>query len=376
MALQVELRRGITLLEVLISMFVLLIGLLGVGAMIPAGRYVAMQGTKLATSTMVGQSAMHELQVRDCFNPANWHTVNSTGSDFAIWDPTNPGKPFKIPSGANSMLLPVVIDPLGLTSFPGAIPPGAATVPAGFSAPALFLTRISPFGPIGPGTQQLAVMVCRSSDDLVSTQNSADLPPTQFNFLDASKNPIKRSSDGNYSWFATIVPDPTASTVMSEITVTVAVVHKRDLSALGSGESTTRIVSLPGAGMGGGEVLLFDPNGIAKALRPGQFVMVTGTIPNAAGPLPYFYWYRVTQASDMMPITAASQLSAFSPLPADMPSPQYQVQPVTLAGPDWTAYTPGNVLTSPPPTTSPFPTVWIFDNVISTFQTTIPLDLP
>ena len=65
-------RSGITLLEVLISMGVLLIGLMGVGAMIPAGRYEIMQGVKTDYATTVGRAAFRDLKARGYLNPRSW----------------------------------------------------------------------------------------------------------------------------------------------------------------------------------------------------------------------------------------------------------------------------------------------------------------
>ena len=82
--------RGITLMEVLISMGVLAVGLLGVAALIPAGRYQVAQGSRLEYASMVGRSALREIEVRGLLNPGgadgststlNWVDGYTTGAE-------------------------------------------------------------------------------------------------------------------------------------------------------------------------------------------------------------------------------------------------------------------------------------------------------
>lgn len=61
---QPYLRRGISLLEVLISMFILLVGLLGVGALIPVGKLEVSQADQYDRTGAVGRAAFREIKVR------------------------------------------------------------------------------------------------------------------------------------------------------------------------------------------------------------------------------------------------------------------------------------------------------------------------
>ena len=62
-------RRGLSLLEVLISMGILAVGLLGVAAMLPAGRFEMQKATNYDFAGMVGRSAFRDLKVRGYLNP-------------------------------------------------------------------------------------------------------------------------------------------------------------------------------------------------------------------------------------------------------------------------------------------------------------------
>ena len=72
-------RRGITLLEVLISIFVMAVGLMGVAALIPIGTFAVSETAKADRSAAMGRAAMHEVRVRDMlqrFRPdgdARWY---------------------------------------------------------------------------------------------------------------------------------------------------------------------------------------------------------------------------------------------------------------------------------------------------------------
>src|SRR5579859_1448276 len=61
--------RGISLLEVLISIFILLVGLLGVGALIPIGRLEVGQADKFDRAGTLGRAAFREMKIRAMLRP-------------------------------------------------------------------------------------------------------------------------------------------------------------------------------------------------------------------------------------------------------------------------------------------------------------------
>ncbi len=362
-------RRAITLTEVLISMFVLMIGLLGVAAMIPAGRHEILEGAKIDNATAVGRAAFRDLKIRGYLNPANWRLAN--GTSVVLQPPNPPDFPTQWFLTSNtfnqtnppSVTPAVAIDPLGITA-----PAGTYTnlFPYQTGAPQLYLTRIYPDYQIsGLATDQekraAADLVFRASDDLLFTPSvtGRDNPPQQSVFGELGGNPVmqsyseltsaggtpqKRASEGNYSWLATIVTDPTSSALSSQLTVSVAVFYKRDLSSPALTERIGTNVSFFGSGISGGEITFTHPapppGTQPKALKPGQWVMLAGRRPPTRD---FYRWYRVV-AADVMEFT----------------NPNWN-QKATLAGADWD--------------TTIQPQIWMFDNIVTVYEKNMRLEI-
>lgn len=65
-------RRGISLTEVLISMGILTLGLLGVAALFPVGSHYMQKATVADSGSAIARSAMNELVTRGMLNPGSW----------------------------------------------------------------------------------------------------------------------------------------------------------------------------------------------------------------------------------------------------------------------------------------------------------------
>ncbi len=350
-------------------MFVMLIGLLGVAAMIPAGRSEILAGSKVDQANMVGRAAFRDLKIRGYLNPgatvspfkANWQWYDvSAKSANPAWDYTNPATPFVI-GGSPSNQAAVAIDPLGsfaAANFGQKFPSGAT---------GLYLTRVFPstqFGvPANAATgAALADPVFRSAADLILTPSAKgrDYPPEQLMMGSGAK----RSSDGNYSWIATVVSDPTQSALLGKVTVSVAVFFKRDLSNPSTAETSCKVglssqiiytksssgVFVPSSPV---DIQILNP---PKPVRPGQWIMLAGTMTrdfkNVALPVPLSYakWYRVVAADS----TDASSTAQF----------------VTLSGPDWPVLPPQS--NNSANTT----TAWLFDNIVTVYEKNMRLEVP
>jgi hypothetical protein len=382
-------------LEVLISMFVLAVGLLSVAALIPAGRYEIAQSTQLDNTAMIGRAAFRDIAVRNYLYPGNaagtesWRDSNGT----AEWQPNGPDgnaeQPFVADGAAGARVasaqVAVAIDPLAISagysaSFPTLADPGEP-----------HLTRVRPFIPGVPAPPpEFWDSVFRSSVDLVTVDNrgepftdvnlngqydngvdsfdlptqdangngvhdgpNSNLPPQQSWFRDPSNpnlltNVLRRASQGDYSWLATVVSDPTKSALNSKVTVSVAVFHKRNLSGPGAGESIATVILPPGGlGIGGGEMQLVGTASIPlRPVRPGEWLMLAGRRNDTFDPTikyNYYRWYRV--------VTAARQSG--------------NSQSVTLTGADWDLRLFGGVGTK----------AFLFDNIVAVYEKNLSLKI-
>lgn len=188
-------RRGITLLEVLISMGILTIGIVSVLSLIPAGRSFAVKATVYDRATAVADNAIADIVNRGYLDPVRYtlSTTSPTRIDF-----------LGVPSGA------VLVS----GSFAGAVPTS--------NWPIDTLTTTVPFA------------IHASSDDLVYTVPTTDAPPSPGR----TANGVA-VAENKFSWAATVMsPSGTsaAGTMLSGTAsgtpalLSVVVFHRRDLS--------------------------------------------------------------------------------------------------------------------------------------------------
>ncbi|MDE2107194.1 MAG: prepilin-type N-terminal cleavage/methylation domain-containing protein, partial [Patescibacteria group bacterium] len=248
-------KRGITLMEVLIAMFVLLIGLLGVFSMLPVAKSYMADGVKYDAVSTIGHKALHEMEVRDdLMDPLNWFAPAGSGQFLWVCPPQGKGSPtvlvndftYNYKWASQSVIqdtpaAPFILDPLGcayatnLAANAGIKPDGtsgpatyandfgpAFFPPAGYSldfvggafaAPALSRITIPMLGRTGLGAggafaQPMAfaqaAKIFQSSDDVLFNRSD---DPTQrpFASLPTAAAPTQFStSQGDYSWFAVI----------------------------------------------------------------------------------------------------------------------------------------------------------------------------
>ena len=236
-------RRGITLLEVLISLGILSIGLASVVALIPAGVSQARKAQIEDRRGALGAAALNDIITRGVLNPSTWSTL-----------PASPN------------LYRFVIDPLGNGTFPTA---------AG-------LTSVT-IGNIADGTLS-AGDVFRGQDDLVydATQSEDDPPVPMF------IGNAKRTSEGNFTWLATLVPATTDSTPQY-FRLTVVEFHRRDTASNVSwNQFDVSSVANPSVSVTSSASLSRDD--FRELLPIGTAVLVTGSAPS-------WEWRRVLMAS-------------------------------------------------------------------------------
>jgi hypothetical protein len=177
-------RRGITLLEVLVAIFVLTVGLLGVAALLPIGKYEMEQGARSDRAASLGQAAFRDLQVRGLLSPLRWSQVGGG----PVLEPSNAGR--TLGQGFTPPLLPpFVLDPLAATYPANAVIPGwFPTSPLAGDAANLPMYRFtlpefSVPGALPPAARELRHAAARrlfsSSDELVfDVPRMAELRPT------------------------------------------------------------------------------------------------------------------------------------------------------------------------------------------------------
>jgi type II secretory pathway pseudopilin PulG len=310
-------RRGISLLEVLAAIGVLSIGLLGLAALLPIGRYTISEATKADRAGNCGRAALRDIIIRRMLDYHNWYDL---AQKKYVRDPTyNGNKPWYDQNGSPTQYLPAsfVIDPRGLTSnYSTGMNPK-------FGNPATSVPRIS-LDYIGTSTA-LADSVFMATDDLnVPMPEDLNLKPRlpigRPQNLDSTGKAFPLDFAGAYSWFLTVVPTPNNPT---RFTVSVVVCFQRNLAL--TGERAVPVstffdqTAIPGnpapvALAGGSLQLQREINDIASdvtsntvagiAIKENDWVALC----NTSG---LCRWYRVAQTGD-------------------------DTKYLTLIGPDWT----------------------------------------
>lgn len=344
-------RLGISLLEILMSIGVTSIGLLGVASLIPLAQFKAAEGIRQDRQAAVGRRAFREFRIRGMADPRNWitHPQQITNFSTGFIDPN-------LGSAAGIIRQPYCIDPRTISvqtiggSFTGNEP---------YTFPAIngITTNIARIPRLGLKSQPESVLgivpgivtasslaqadrICVIQDDLVfELPDDQSLSPIQT-FLGNNT----RYAEGLYSWMATLVPmhatpdllpvppvvNPTAGG--DEYRLSIVVFHKRPLDNLTKQPDTTTerisVVEFLSGGFGGGDVRLSlqsppyaDPNE-GLEIRRGEWLMLgqefSATFLSNSGPINStvreFKWYQVIAVDE-----------------AD----GEKIREFTLIGPDW-----------------------------------------
>lgn len=365
-------RRGVTLLEVLFSMGIVSVGLLGTILLIPLAAHEAAQGARADISARVGKNAFQEATVAGLANPGNWLYQNGNpvrtaaaggphfipaGEAFAIDSrfiafhalaPTATGAPTL---GRRYDLFPYVYNPQNINTAPAFPPAPHITAPLPATSPAAmpFMNRITVRSAPTANTLMAHLqademfvsqhdLIFEKSDDATFPPSQVDIRPNQSRRWDTIgfSDRMKRDLDGKFSWMLTVAPKVDVTQQARDLyTLSVLVFHERNgafaIDVLN--ERIAQVVQFPGLGVGGGEVILAipDPTNAYTAdtvrVRSNDWIMLASQLrtppppQNAITVLPVFRWYRVVASS--------------TPLYDSSTSPPTWTQEVTLHGPDW-----------------------------------------
>lgn len=380
-------RRGVSLLEVLFSIGVIGIGLLGVIALYPLALGQVGTGVVADRGARVGQNAVHVFSARGMARP-----------DQLLWfrySATNPATPASVdasqvdaallPEGARSGFL---IDPMFVAvqrqangggydarlfpyytrqTIPNPITPGSP-YPTPFDPR---LRRVTLRGSAAASTIMNAAqaeLLFRSDDDLTfELPLDRNAAPDQI----FGANNARRQYEGTISWMATLVPQinitDSGTTPGDLYQLSIVVFDRRD-SSMAMNEQNERVVNVAlfhNAGLGGGDVTLGASTSEALDIKPGQWLMLMATpypMTSVSGSnipgVSLFRWYRVIDAEDEPRLVSGSVY----PWERD----------VALQGPDWpVAYFAS--LTAPAPAQRPTRAA-VVSNVVAVYERTIRLE--
>jgi hypothetical protein len=334
-------RRGVSLLEVMISMGILLFGLLGVGAMVPLGRMSIVAATKADRSAACGRAVLRTVRLGRMLDVNNWIGANGTKiaaspasaipTSFCI-DPVMVAK-----YGASVNAFPAVTGATaamqrGIAAWPQLLPTATVPTPAPPTAP----QANSP--PCVSSAATAAARIFTASDDLrINVPDDRQIRPTRLFQTTTgvwnTGNVLAGQFEGNYSCMVTItpslpetiIPSPTPSAMggaaQASLTdrrlyvVSVVVFYGRDTSLPNATDTSSERVAtiasstynnafLKYGGYGGGSVLLQAPTGDASpgdmlAVKPDEWVLLCANLQGAAGTFPFFRWYRIVSIGDV-----------------------------------------------------------------------------
>ncbi len=188
-------RGGISLLEVLFSVFVLTTGLLGFSLLLPIGRFHAAQSNHMDRAVSVGEAAFREIEARHILSPSNWvYYANGSASSYIGGYAQNP------PIVPNQ---PVFLDPLLVAYQAGAqgsnLFPYAAGVNNGLRIP-----RVTHANFVGVNNVAQAERACVWRDDLVAEVPESDEGGRPV-LLPINGSTVSNFT-GDYSWAAMVTP--------------------------------------------------------------------------------------------------------------------------------------------------------------------------
>lgn len=321
-------RRGVSLLEVLFSIGVIGIGLLGVIALYPLALGQIGTGMVADRSARAGQNAVEVFAARgmarpdqllwfrySTTNPATEEPVDASTTDLLLRDGPNSGfliDPMFVAvqrqtNNANydARLFPYY----PRQPVPNPVTP-SSPYPSNFDPRLRRVTLRSLPGTTSIMNAAQAELLFRSNDDLsFELPLDRNAPPDQI----FGANNARRQYEGTISWMATLVPQlniTNSGTSPGELYQLSIIVFDRRDSSMAMDAQNERVVDVAAfhnAGLGGGDVTLGASTTAELEVTPGQWLMLmatphamvpgSGGTPNTPG-VSLFRWYRVIDTEE------------------------------------------------------------------------------
>ncbi|MCA9231274.1 MAG: hypothetical protein KDA57_11520 [Planctomycetales bacterium] len=383
------LRSGISLIEILISMFVLLFGLMGVAVIFPVGNQYVVDAEKHDLGSSLAQNAFEELVARGMLRPEYWHYADPNGNLAAqtatahnppvefntsfIQPATLNGNPnanvglfnLSLPGGIGSSQQfgpghAFVLDPMATATAlaPNPVLPDLDVFPyilnqsgrvytsnpwqnilAGRRWP---IRRLTVLDTNGLMSTAVAETIFRLRDDLAVAQPDEDDRPSiqnwDLNTATATPALLRRQYQGDYSWLATIVPTSGEALVglQPEVNansygelrydISVVVFRRREIAPTPTSE---RLVRAEFSYQG--ELVIYgssaaEVDAAVDEIFPGNWIAVAGVNQTTGDFL--LKWYRIL-ALDKETVSEADANYEVAE------SGNFQMRYAMLEGPDW-----------------------------------------
>lgn len=289
---------GVTLMEVLISIFILAVGLMGLAALLPVGGSEIAAGVQAERAATVGAAAMREIQVRHLLQPVQMDRSTNPPHRIPMW--YWPGNPDPWVSWDPATVPYVLMDPLGVGAGANRFPmSGSITMPR-------LSVRQGPRSSWGPHTQTGARALFVSRDDVLFDIPSdrrvrARLIYRPFGGGAVSSEPTGYTSstcrpehEGNYSWMAMLGP-PLKINPASQYWrgwASVIVMYKRNLN-LAESELVVPVSSAAMTEVGGEIVVTLPDEKYAAWLQRDRWILLASSSSGGA----QFQWHRIVAAA-------------------------------------------------------------------------------
>jgi len=381
-------RRAVTLIEVIFSVGVVLVGLLGLLSILPLAGRRADTSISLNTSAAMAESVLDNLLTRQFLAndrlrgfgftaaaPNLDHTTLTSTSSFVI-DPMFTSGYEKI-EGSVPAVLPVInngysqvfFPPYQSAHHPYLDPRQAAsrnwnTTPF---PPRMFRVGIASLSRVFDNNgnrlttpafvnNEIALALAESPDDLPVDRPTDRTLASRFRTSESGLDYGKRLPEGKYSWFATVNPLPDGINA----SVSVVIVKDRERSFITPTDSqfastpednsaSERIAHVSQSsgfrGGAGGSVVLRSSNATVSRLRSNDWLMLSRTVITQASPLTFEHvhrWFRVVSVDGKAEEVIVADDPSTAAANDAMNDQQNNAEPlvvwqhrVLLDGPDW-----------------------------------------